>query len=95
MRAVVFCGPSLSHADAAQVLDVEYLPPVGKGDLDQLLAQERPPDLIGIVDGRFFQSLAISPKEILRAIDAGVTVYGSSSMGLTKPGVPRIVVVSA
>jgi TfuA protein len=81
MRAVVFCGPSLSHADAARVLDAEYLPPVGKGDLDRLLAEPRRPDLIGIVDGRFFQSLSISPKEILRALDAGVAVYGSSSMG--------------
>ncbi|MDN0195310.1 TfuA-like protein [Streptomyces sp. S.PNR 29] len=81
MRAVVFCGPSLSHADARRVLDAEYLPPVGKGDLDRLLADERPPDLIGIVDGRFFQSLSVSPKEILRVLDAGIAVYGSSSMG--------------
>jgi hypothetical protein len=81
MRAAVFCGTSLSHAAAARVLDAEYLPPVGKGDVDRLLARPRPPEMIGIVDGRFFQSLSISPKEILRALDAGVAVYGSSSMG--------------
>ncbi|TDE32731.1 TfuA-like protein [Actinomadura sp. 6K520] len=81
MRAAVFCGTSLSHADAARVLDAEYLPPVGKGDVDRLLARPGRPEMIGIVDGRFFQSLSISPKEILRALDAGVAVYGSSSMG--------------
>jgi hypothetical protein len=80
MRSVVFLGPSLDHADAAGVIDARFLPPVARGDVDALLAGGVP-DAIGIVDGRFFQSLAISPKEVLRAIDAGCRVYGASSMG--------------
>jgi hypothetical protein len=80
MRSVVFLGPSLDHAAAARVLDARYLPPVARGDIDALLA-DGAPEAIGIVDGRFFQSLAISPKEVLRAVDAGCRVYGASSMG--------------
>jgi hypothetical protein len=41
----------------------------------------RPPQFVGIVDGEFYQNLAVSPKEILPLIDAGVTVLGASSMG--------------
>lgn len=81
MRSVVFCGPSISHDEAAAVFPAEILPPVGKGDIDLLLARPRPPERIGIVDGRFLSALSISPKEVLRAMDAGVAVYGSSSMG--------------
>ena len=40
-----------------------------------------PPAAVGIVDGEFYQRLAISPKEILRLLDAGIPVFGSSSMG--------------
>jgi hypothetical protein len=39
------------------------------------------PEIIGIIDGEFYQSLAVSPKEILPLLEAGVTVYGASSMG--------------
>jgi hypothetical protein len=78
-RAVIFLGPSLSQDDARQVLDVEYRRPVQRGDIDELLSD--PPDIVGIVDGQFFQNLSVSPKEILRALRAGVTVFGSSSMG--------------
>ncbi|OXM55624.1 TfuA-like protein [Amycolatopsis alba] len=81
MRPVVFRGPSITTEAAAEILDAEYLPPVGKGDIDRLLDRPEPPTVIGIVDGRFLHSLSISPKEILRAMDADVVVYGSSSMG--------------
>jgi hypothetical protein len=80
MRSAVFLGPSLDPAAAARALEARFLPPVRRGDLDALLA-DGVPEAIGIVDGRFFQSLAISPKEVLRAIDAGCRVYGASSMG--------------
>ncbi|MFC7531495.1 TfuA-like protein [Actinoplanes sp. GCM10030250] len=80
-RPAVFAGPSLYGTDSLQRADVEFLPPVRRGDLDRLLARPAPPRVIGIVDGAFFQSLSVSPKEVLRAVDAGVTVYGSSSMG--------------
>jgi hypothetical protein len=81
MSAVVFIGPSISTEQAARELDVEFLPPVKRGDIAELLARAEPPTAIGIVDGVFLQSLCISPKEVLDAMDAGVKVFGSSSMG--------------
>jgi TfuA protein len=81
VRMVVFAGPSLDHQTAARLTSAELLPPVQRGDVDRLLRKARRPDAIGIVDGRFLQSLAISPREVLRAVDGGVAVYGSSSIG--------------
>lgn len=81
--SVVFLGPSLSREEARDVLDAEFLPPIKRGDVDRLM-RERAPDAIGVVDGQFLQSFSISPKEILRAIEAGVRVYGASSMGVLR-----------
>ncbi|WP_030193564.1 TfuA-like protein [Streptomyces sp. NRRL S-87] len=82
MRTVVFVGPSLPPEEAAAHLPgAEFLPPIERGDIDALMAQAQPPQRIGIIDGKFLQSFSISPKEILRAMDRGVRLYGSSSMG--------------
>lgn len=78
--SVVFLGPSLDRVHAERVLGATFLPPVTRGDIDALLATGVP-DAIGIIDGQFFQSFSISPKEVLRAIDAGCRVFGASSMG--------------
>src|SRR5436309_15622699 len=78
-RPVIFLGPSLAIKEAAAILDADYRPPVKRGDIDVLISP--PPPAIGIIDGEFFQSLAISPKEVLRAIEAGIPVWGASSMG--------------
>ncbi|AKT39182.1 TfuA-related McrA-glycine thioamidation protein [Chondromyces crocatus] len=78
--SVVYLGPSLDVEEARRILDTRFLPPIRRGDIHALLKEGRP-DAIGIVDGQFFQSFSISPKEVLRAIDAGVRVYGASSMG--------------
>lgn len=77
---MVFAGPSITAAELAAA-PVEVRPPVGRGDIDRLLAEPEPVAAIGIVDGVFLQGLMISPKEVLRAIDRGVAVFGSSSMG--------------
>jgi hypothetical protein len=77
-ETVVFTGPTLSPAEARQLCYAEFLPPVCRGDLDALPACVRH---IGIIDGEFFQKLAISPKEILRTLDRGMKIFGSSSMG--------------
>jgi TfuA protein len=80
MLDVVFLGPSLTRREAVELLpQAEFRPPIRRGDLQALL--EDPPEAVGIVDGEFFQSLAVSPKEILPLLDRGVRVYGSSSMG--------------
>lgn len=78
-RPVVFTGLSLPHSEVDE--RVEALPPVARGDIDRLLARDEPPTAIGIVDGSFLQGLMLSPKEVLRALDSGVAVLGSSSLG--------------
>ena len=82
--AVVYLGPSLRLEEARAILDAEYLPPIKRGDVEALLRRESLPDAIGIVDGQFFQNFSISPKEILRAIEKGIKVFGSSSMGVLR-----------
>jgi hypothetical protein len=81
VRAVVFVGPSLHGASVGNRPGIEFRPPVKRGDLDALIADEPRPVAIGLVDGAFFHSMAISPKEVLRAIERGMSVFGSSSIG--------------
>jgi TfuA protein len=75
---VVFLGPSLAREDAERILDADYLPPICRGDLAKL-----PENVcyVGIVDGEFYQSLSVSPKEVLKLLRRGVTILGASSMG--------------
>lgn len=75
---VVFLGPSLAREDAERILDADYLPPICKGDLAKLPEHVR---YVGIIDGEFYQSLSVSPKEVLKLLRRGVTVFGASSMG--------------
>jgi len=76
---VVFIGPSLSLNQARKILDAEYHPPVARDDVAILLND--PPDIIGIIDGVFHQQPAVSHREILHALEAGVIIVGGSSMG--------------
>jgi TfuA protein len=78
-RIVVFIGPSLPLGEARKILDAEYHPPVARDDVTVLL--EDPPDIIGIIDGVFYQQPAVSHREILRAMEAGITIVGGASMG--------------
>ena len=78
-RIVVFIGPSLPLEEARKILQAEYHPPVARDDVAVLL--EDPPDIIGIIDGVFYQQPAVSHREILRALDAGITIVGGASMG--------------
>ena len=75
---VVFLGPTLAREDAESILDADYLPPICRGDLELLPEHVR---YVGIVDGEFYQSLSVSPKEVLKLLRRGVTVFGASSMG--------------
>ena len=76
---VVFLGPTLSEAEARAVLDAEYMPPAGHGDV--LRAALRRPRVIAIVDGVFERTPAVWHKEILFALSEGIHVYGAASMG--------------
>jgi hypothetical protein len=78
---VVYLGPTLSRVAAEKVLTAEYLPPICRGDLARLPEEVR---FVGIVDGEFYQSLAVSPKELLPLLKRGVKVFGASSMGAAR-----------
>lgn len=75
----VYAGPTLSHAEITRHVDCVCLPPVSHGDILQILPKM--PDAIGIIDGYFEGAPSVWHKEILYALDQGVHVYGSSSMG--------------
>lgn len=81
MNAVIYLGPSLPRAAAEQELAAEYLPPIARGDLAELLRRRELPAAVGIIDGKFLSTLCVSPKEVLELVDRGVKVFGSSSMG--------------
>ncbi|PYS39090.1 MAG: TfuA-related McrA-glycine thioamidation protein [Acidobacteria bacterium] len=73
---MVYLGPSLSHAEAAGLLEADYRPPIKRGDLPSHYE-----GTVVIIDGEFGQSLSVSPNEILSLLDRGTTVIGASSMG--------------
>jgi len=77
MKTVIFCGPSLARSTLERITRADIADPIRRGDLERWLEH----DLFVILDGEFAQSLSVSPKEILRALDAGRTVIGAASMG--------------
>jgi hypothetical protein len=80
MKVVIFLGPSLPLKEAQSVLEAVYLPPASQADLLSALHLHQP-QVIGLIDGVFGQSLSVWHKEILYALKRGVRVYGASSMG--------------
>ncbi len=62
------------------MLDADYRPPVKRNDIN-ILVDKGGPDIIGIIDGIFFDRAAVAHREIIRAMKAGVTVVGGCSMG--------------
>ncbi|MGK3968462.1 TfuA-like protein [Sorangium sp. So ce118] len=78
-KPIIFLGPCLPRAEARALLDADYRPPVRRGDV--LAAAREAPPLIGIIDGVFMHTLAPSPREVLQAIETGVPILGSSSLG--------------
>lgn len=81
MSIIIYTGLSLSFEDAKKMLDAEYLPPVKRGDIFDLLEKRDDIEIIGIIDGVFHQSPAVAHKEILEALKQNITVVGGSSMG--------------
>jgi TfuA protein len=77
MKVLIFAGPSI-HGVALECQDnVHIQPPIRRRDLEHI-GDHNP---IVIIDGEFGQSLSVTPKEILRAIQSGITVIGAGSMG--------------
>lgn len=81
-HTIVFLGPTLDLEQAKALLpDAQFMPPVQCGDVLRVLHFKPKPTMIAIIDGYFQQTAAVWHKEILYAIQQGVTVYGASSMG--------------
>ncbi len=77
--AVVFLGPSLDRRAALAVLPADYRPPAARGDITRAVSDGA--EVIGLIDGVFFQESSVGHREILAALSAGVRVVGASSMG--------------
>jgi hypothetical protein len=77
MRPVIYLGPSLPLAEAKDILDADYRPPVKRGDLQRLEGVE----LVGMIDGVFLQSCSVGHREILSLLNRKVKVVGGGSMG--------------
>lgn len=80
-RAAVFVGAGLNDADYRDVDTdtIDLFPPIRRGDLGRVTADGY--DIVAIIDGEFYHTLAVSPKEILIALREGRRILGGSSMG--------------
>jgi hypothetical protein len=80
-RAVLFVGPGLTDEDYGEIdADaIDLRPPIRRGDL--IRAIDDGYRIVSIIDGEFYQALAVSPKEILIGLRAGLHIVGGSSMG--------------
>lgn len=76
----LFAGPSLQGIDSKLLCGVVMHPPVKRGDIERLVAQN-PPSNLAIVDGVFHTHPAVGHSEILDALGAGWNIWGLSSMG--------------
>ena len=76
---IVFLGPTLARTAAEAILPARYLPPVACGDILRCLRLK--PKVIAIIDGVFEHRASVWHKEILFAVEQGITVFGASSMG--------------
>lgn len=78
MRVIVYTGTSISTPEAKKILDAEYQPPVRRDDLRSIRGHV---DVIGIIDGVFFDRAAVAHREIIEIMNKGTVVVGGSSMG--------------
>ena len=87
-RPIVFIGPSLPLDVARRTLpNADYRAPIKRGDLVKVGSGT----VVGIIDGVFGETLAISPGEIRDAIDRGVAIYGAASMGALRAAeIPKV-----
>jgi hypothetical protein len=83
-RAVhIFAGPSLfgTGIDTEADSGIQWKPPVRRGDIEALVAEEREPGVIGLADGTFHAYPSVSHIELREAMEAGWVIYGLCSMG--------------
>jgi len=81
VTTIVFVGPTLPAAEvAARLPGAMVRPPVAVGEI-LTLARRRGATQIAIIDGYFERMAAVWHKEILRALERGIAVWGAASMG--------------
>lgn len=78
-RPIVFLGPSLPRSEAQSLLEAEYRPPAGQGDIMRACS-DRPPAIV-LIDGIFKDAPTVRHREILWAMSQGIPVFGAASMG--------------
>lgn len=78
--SVVFLGPTLKVEEARTIADAVYLPPAAQGAIVQAVRRYNPGAIL-IIDGLFQSEPAVRHKEILWALDQGITLLGAASMG--------------
>ena len=77
---VVFAGPTIEASAVQKALPAaEVRPPARTGDIFAACKQQA--SAIGLIDGFFEGVPSVWHKEILWALDQGISVYGASSMG--------------
>jgi hypothetical protein len=77
---LVFCGPTISQAEAGAKLDAVYLQPAVQGSIVAAVLHYNP-SVILLIDGGFQSEPALKHKEIMWALSRGIAVVGASSMG--------------
>jgi hypothetical protein len=77
---VIFVGPSLYGCQVDYQPEERWIPPARCGDILETCRQNKPSQIV-LIDGVFYQDLAVWHKEILYALLQGVTVIGAASMG--------------
>ncbi|MGQ0506732.1 MAG: TfuA-like protein [Myxococcaceae bacterium] len=80
MSLYVFLGPSLPRAEAKTIArKAVFLPPARQGDIWKVLAKGA--RTVALIDGVFESTPSVWHHELIAALDAGVTLFGASSMG--------------
>ncbi|MEL6671397.1 MAG: TfuA-like protein [Bacteroidota bacterium] len=79
---ILFAGPSLSPEALTLIesLDIQLMPPVYRGNVEDLTQQGYQGTLI-VVDGYFREYPAVGHLELRKALEAGIRIFGLSSMG--------------
>jgi hypothetical protein len=82
-RVIVFAGPTLPRKPDAVWRSLlgacDLRPPAQRGDVLAALVDR--PDALVLIDGYYYSVPAVTHKELLYALDAGVRVFGAASLG--------------
>jgi len=75
---IIFLGPSLVPRPP-DTSHLQYRPPAGRGDLER--AADSGARVIGLIDGVFGQTLAVTPAEVRAVAQRGIRLLGGASIG--------------